>query len=202
MKPPSDIGLKEVLVSDYAGAAKRSGLPVDMGDIERQVLSDLDMVEQYNAEQALKPAHVPVKKERDIRTDELEAELADKNMRAYVRDIPDDEEGDPILDAAPKSERMIRAFGRVKQFMRPRGDVGAVARRGGALRDCVVECTDPELSLEFLELWTWYGPLRRMPSKKNTFFYLNEYDAAAKFIRGLEDICDRSTGKFGPWWVK
>lgn len=202
MKPPSDIGLKQVMVSDYAGASQRAGTSPDMAAIERQVLADLDMVEQYNAEQATKPKREPVKLERDIHTNELDAELADKNMRAYVRDIPADEAGDPILDAAPKSERMIRAFGRVKQFMRPRGDIAAVAKRGGSLRDSVIECTDPELSLEFLELWTWYGPLRRMPSPKNTFFYLNEYDAAAKFIRGLEDICDRSTGKFGPWWVK
>lgn len=202
MKPPSNIELKNVMVSDYARGVKNSGGTPDMAAVERQVLADLAMVDQYNSEEAAKPKRAPVVKERDIRTSELETELADKNLRAYVRDIPEEETGDMILDATPKSEKAIRMFGRVKQFMRPRGDIGAVARGGGALRDCVVECTDPDLSLEFLELWTWYGPLRRLPNPKNKFFLMNDLDAAAAFIRGLEDICDRSTGKFGPWWVK
>jgi hypothetical protein len=202
VKPPSDIELKQVIAGDYARNAQRAGATPDMGAIERQVLADLAMVDQYEAEQAAKPKPVRVAKERDIRTDELDTELAKTGMRAYVKDDPQERQGDMILDATPKSERAIRMFGRVKQILRPRGDIGAVARKGGDLRDCTIECTDPALSLEFLELWTWYGPLRALPSPKNKFFYMTDTDAAAAFIRGLEDICDRSTGKFGPWWVK
>lgn len=203
MNAPSNIDLKHTLVGDYARNQKRVGLEPDMGAIESQVLADLAMVDQYESEQASKPAPVRVAKERDIHTNELDAELEKNNMRAYVKDVADDEQpGDMILDATPKSEKAIRMFGRVKQILRPRGDIAAEARKGKDLRDCTSECTDPVLALEFLELWTWYGPLRRLPSPKNKFFMMTNTDAAMAFVRGLEDICDRSTGRFGPWWVK
>lgn len=203
MEAPSDIGLKNILVGDYSRNAKRAGVTPDMGEIENQVLADLAMVDQYEAEQASKPKPAPVKKERDIHTNELDAELEKNNMRAYVREVPEDEDGgDIILDATPKSEKAIRMFGRIKQILRPRGDIAAEARKGRSLRDCTSECTDPVLAQDFLELWTWYGPLRRLPSPKNEFFMMSNTDAAMKFVATLERICDRSTGKFGPWWVK
>lgn len=202
MKPPSDIGLKQVLVQDYKRNAERVGMTPDMASIESQVLADLAMVDQYEADQASKPAPAPVAKERDIRTNELDKECAEKNLRAYVKDNPTDKPGDAICDATPKSERAVRMFGRIKQIMRPRGDIAAMASRGNTLAECTRECTDPELSLEFLELWTWYMPLRGLASPKNKFYWLSDGDAARRFIRGLEDICDKSTGKFGPWWVK
>lgn len=203
MKPPSDIGLRQVLVQDYKRNAERAGATPDMGSIERQVLADLAMVDQYEAEQASKPAPVAAPpKPRDIRTDELDKECADKNLRAYVKDNPTDKPGDMICDAVPKSERAVRMFGRIKQIMRPRGDIAAMARKGNTIAECTIECTDPALSLEFLELWTWYMPLRGLPSPKNRFYWLSDGDAAKAFIRGLEDICDKSVGKFGPWWVK
>lgn len=202
MKPPSDIELREAVVQDYKRNAERAGNAPNMDAIESQVLKDLAMVDMYEAEQASKPAHVPVKKERDIRTDELDKECKEKNLRAYVKDSPSDDRGDMICDAVPKSERAVRMFGRIKQILRPRGDIGAMARRGNTIAESTIECTDPKLSLEFLELWTWYMPLRALPSPKNKFYWMSDGDAAKAFIRGLEDICDRSTARFGPWWVK
>lgn len=202
MKPPSDIELRQAVVQDYKRNAERAGQTPDMNAIEAQVLKDLAMVDMYDAEQASKPARVPVKKERDIRTDELTAEIEANNLKVYVKDDPTDKPGDMICDATPKSERAVRMFGRIKQILRPRGDIGAMARRGNTIAESTIECTDPELALEFLELWTWYMPLRMLASSKNKFYWLNDGDAAKLFIRGLEDICDRSTGRFGPWWVK
>ena len=202
MKPPSDIQLREVIAQDYKRNAERVGQTPDMGAIEAQVLADLAMVDQYESEQASKPARVPVKKERDIRTDELDAEIEKHKLKVSVTDDPEDRPGDMICDAVPKSERAVRMFGRIKQILRPRGDIAAMARSGNDLRDCTRECTDPELAIEFLELWTWYMPLRALASSKNKFYWLSDGDAARLFVRGLEDICDKSTGRFGPWWVK
>lgn len=202
MKPPSNIELKDQLVGDYARNAKRIGMAPDMSQIERQVLDDLNMVDAYEAEQAAKPKVAPVAKKRDIRTDELEAELQKHKLKATVNETPKGRGQDIICDAVPKSEKAIRMFGRIKQILRPRGDIGAMARRGNTIGECTIECTDPKLALEFLELWTWYIPLRSLASPKNRFYWLGDHQAARLFISELEKICDRSTGRFGPWWVK
>lgn len=202
MKPPTNIELRQQVVQDYKRNAERVGQTPDMEAIESLVLKDLAMVDMYEAEQASLPVRKPVKKERDIRTDELDKELAEKNLRAYVKDDPTDDGGDMICDATPKSEKAIRMFGRIKQILRPRGDIAAMARRGNTIAESTIECTDPKLALEFLELWTWYMPLRSLPSPKNRFYWLSDWDAARSFMSELERICDKSTGKFGPWWVK
>lgn len=204
MKPLGDIELKQALVGDYSRNAQRMGVSPDMGAIETQVLKDLNMVDAYESEQAAvpMPAKPDATRQRDIKTDELDAELSKHGMRAYCKDTPTERKPDMICDATPKSEKAVRMFGRIKQILRPRGNIAAVAQRGGSLRDSTVECTDPELAKEFLELWVWYIPLRALWSPKNQYYWLSDYDAARVFLRGLEDICNRSTGRFGAWWVK
>ena len=202
MKPLNDRELKDATVRDYTRNARRMGLQPDLESIEALVVHDLTLVDRYEADQASKPKKKPAKKERDIRTDELQEQLDEHGMRAYVNENPKDRPGDAIADATPKSEKAIAMFARIKEILRPRGSIAAAANQGKTLEESLIECQAPVLAREFLELWTWYVPLRALWSPKNPFYWLSDGDAAKKFIRGLEDICDRSTGQFGHWWVK
>ena len=201
MAIPSDIELKHQLVGDYKRNAERVGAAPDLGDLEAQVLADLAMVDQYEAEQASRPTPKPKeKKPRDIRTNELEQELAEHNMRAYVDENPQDRVGDIIVDRTPKSEKAIAMFSRIKLILTPRGSIAQAAANGKDMHDALIECNCPALAREFLELWSWYVPLRGLKSLKNPFYLMHDGDAARKFIRGLEDICDRSNGWAGVNW--
>lgn len=201
MKPPSDLELKHALVGDYKRNAERAGVTPDIGALESQVLADLAMVDQYDAEQASKPDPKPKeRKPRDIRTNELEQELAEHNMRAYVDENPRERAKDIMADTRPKSPRAIAMFARIKQILTPRGSIAKAAASGKDMHDALVECNCPALAREFLELWSWYVPLRGLKSLKNPFYMMSDGDAARKFLRGLEDICDRSNGWAGTNW--
>lgn len=194
--------LREAQIRDYKRGAERMGMEADMLAIEAQVVADLELVDRYEAEQKAAPPKKPKERKRDIRTDELDKYLAKHDMRAYVADGPVERTKDIIADATPKSDKAIAMFQRIKQILRPRGSIAAQAQKGRTMAESLIECSDPKLANEFLELWTWYGPLRGLYSPKNEFYWLSDGDAARKFVRGLEDICDRSTGKFGPWYTK
>ena len=80
---------------------------------------------------------------------------------------------------------------------------GAKASTFGRATDSA-EC--PALAKEYLELYAYYMT-RRAPAPlykidHNPFRHLSDKDAARMFERRVEDICDRSTGRLGPWWVK
>ncbi len=60
----------------------------------------------------------------------------------------------------------------------------------------------PGLAREFVNLVVWYKFARHRRSKWNPFLGLSDGDAAKKFSALIFDICDRSTGRMGHWWVK
>lgn len=71
------------------------------------------------------------------------------------------------------------------------------------------EC--PKLAKQYLETYAYYMTRTRPPplhpdgrprTDHNPFRGLSDYDAMRKFVRAVEDICDRSTGKLGPWYTK
>jgi len=64
----------------------------------------------------------------------------------------------------------------------------------------------PDLAKQYAETWIFYmtrtkpGPPNKVDH--NPFRNLTDTDAMRKFIRLVEDICDRSTGKLGAWCTK
>ena len=64
----------------------------------------------------------------------------------------------------------------------------------------------PELVKQCIETWVYYMTRTRPAPAKgvdhNPFRHLTDLEASKKFQRLLEDIADRSTGVFGPWYVK
>jgi len=64
----------------------------------------------------------------------------------------------------------------------------------------------PELARQYAETWIYYmtrgkpAPVGKVDH--NPFRNLSDTDAMRKFVRFVEDICDRSTGKLGSWCTK
>lgn len=64
----------------------------------------------------------------------------------------------------------------------------------------------PKLAKEYLELYAYYmtraRPAPLFGIDHNPFRHLSDKDAARMFERRVEGICDKSTGKLGPWYTK
>ena len=78
------------------------------------------------------------------------------------------------------------------------------AQFGGARRieDALKDAAMPELAREYTNLFAQYHLFRHRRSRWNPFFGLSDFDAARMFEARMYSICDRSTGRFGNWWVK
>ncbi len=64
----------------------------------------------------------------------------------------------------------------------------------------------PRLAKRYAEIWLYYmtrtRPAPMIGTDHNPFRGLSDYDAMRMFVRRVEDICDKSTGKLGAWYVK
>lgn len=63
-----------------------------------------------------------------------------------------------------------------------------------------------ELAKSYETLWACFQT-RNLPAaargfERNQFDGLTDKEAARAFMRGVEDICDRSTGVLGSWYTK
>jgi hypothetical protein len=96
------------------------------------------------------------------------------------------------------SERWGFAVMRIKRVLQGAKANNIKAATGNA------EC--PKLALEFADLYTYYLTRAKAPPTKgkdhNPFRHLSDVDAFRVFVRKVEDICDRSTGKLGAWYLK
>lgn len=64
-----------------------------------------------------------------------------------------------------------------------------------------------QLAKEYVELYAFYLMRSKPPPPNgkvdhNPFRHMSDYDAFRCFVRKVEDVCDRSIQKLGPWWVK
>lgn len=97
------------------------------------------------------------------------------------------------------SERWSCAVGRFRRIIEGLGKSSSVT---GAIDGAEY----PHLAREAIELWHFYFADRFKPPPltgidRNPFRGLSDKDAAGKFMRLVEDVCDRSTGKMGSWYA-
>ena len=89
--------------------------------------------------------------------------------------------------------------------MRIRRILEGVAR-SSSITDAVGGAEYKKLAREYGETYAYYltrdrpAPARRVDH--NPFRGLSDHDAFRMFVRKVEDICDRSTGKLGSWYTK
>lgn len=106
-----------------------------------------------------------------------------------------------VLHANPYkvSPRWPYAVMRIKRILEGAAKVSSIE---GAVRGA----EHAKLAQEYVEAWTYYMTRSKPPPLKgadhNPFRFMSDVDAAKKFMRLVEDICDRSTGRLGAWYVR
>lgn len=209
---------RERLVRSYQDSYRRLGADPAPEDLEKLVISDLELVdaaERAGEIQHSAPSSTP--------EDELIREGRDrvvpgrKTAREIVADDKlelryDAENGRPIqtsvFDGDPSDAEWRLARGRIRRIAE-----GATSKRVGTDPDGrPMYATDwstaghPQLAKEMNEVTAFYLLRHQIPivgkTSHNPFLGLSEVDAARMLRRKTIDICNRSTGKLGPWYVK
>lgn len=193
----SSADLKDQMLADYHRSAKARGLDVPSADMETIVKADLELVDKYHKAVADAPPKAPTAP--DPGRENAAVKFAEKRgMQFFKNDIPDDTSfSDVILGAragqyGPKFDAMMQRVLRIVQVVNPiaKGNISAA-----------IDATEDrklarELMMMILQYRQWHIGKKRNP------YYMPAKDRGRKFLRDLEDVCDRSVPKFGPWWVK
>lgn len=196
LKDPRE--MKAAIVEQYHANSRRMGLEVSGADLERIAAADLQAVERYEAGRKVAPAAKPAAPDPNRRN--KAAEFAASKGAKFTRSnqVSDSAFGDLIMNAKPKtmSPRFDAMMARAFRIMRPNENV---AERGVA---AMAKASDTpamakEMLAEFMNYKLWH-----MAPGKNPYFVQSAKDRAKIFIRRVEDICDRSTAFYGPWWTR
>lgn len=189
--------LKAATVADYHAGARARGLDVPSHEMEQIVKNDLEMVDRYNQMIADMPKRPAV--ERDPNRENAAVKYAEKRgMQFFKEDVPADTGfQDMILGAragqyGPKFDAMMQRILRIIQV------VGTMAKgnAGAAIDATENRQLARETMIKIMQYRQWTVGKKRNP------YYMPAKDRGRKFLRDLEDICDRSTAAYGPWWVK
>jgi hypothetical protein len=203
VKPTTPQDLRATLVKSYLTSYQRAGIKKTEAEVEREVVSDMQIVDAARARGEISggPTFAP--------------------GQAVVADPP---ERDPVLVQYAESNKLtIGRRGRTLRFRSLHTNPMTISARWGAavariariLEGCAkstslvaaVEGAElGQLATEYFEVYSNY-PRRHQPpppsgNDRNPFRGLSDKDASRKFMRLVEDICDRSTGKLGSWYVK
>lgn len=188
---------RATLEQSYADSYQRAGIDVSREQVARQVLSDLELVDAVDRAGELRHNAGPV--ELDAR--DKPQEIVDAERETKTRLLDDGDRGEVVrtklLDASAlfSGERWALAGGRIARI------IEGVSPNISNVRQACESAAVPHLARDYLETW-WFFMNRFRPSPFNPFCGMSEVDACRLLVRKVEDICDRSTGKLGPWYVK
>jgi len=186
------VELKEATVRDYSRAARRHGQTPDMAALERLAIADLTTVDAFKREQRAAPTKERrAPRKRDAGT--LEKAQQETGVKVVAPSSARQRPEVLYANAVKRFPRWPYAMGRMKRILEGAG-------QGKTLEDGLANAAMPALAREYFLLWGHFLT-RNQRSKHNPFLGLSEKDASRAFMRGVEDICDRSTGVLGPWWV-
>jgi hypothetical protein len=201
LTPVTGTALRDATIRDYKRQAERMGIVADMAAIERQAIADCNLFDAVlrlsGPSSPAKPDPAKVAAKADA-LDELAAREGVDVIREQNRVI---KERISKLTAVPKPDsKWAHALGR-------RARILSGATPSTDRRKLVSTCEIPALAWEFLRLHAWavtrirIGNPPRLTGEANPFDHLSLRDFVAKFEAMTYDICDRSTGRLGPWWV-
>jgi len=193
--------VRQRMIRSYTAGYRRAGIAMTSREIEQQVVSDCEIVDAARARGEISNgpqpgAAAPAKQ----RVDHVAKAAAETGMRTN----PD---GQIVRfkvlheDPTKVSERWGYAAGRIKRILE------GVRKDTSSLVVAVEDAELGKLATEFANLWAYFktfmGPPPRTGPDPNPFRGLSTRDAARKFQRLVEDICDRSTGipGLGPWFT-
>lgn len=181
---------KRVLVDSYAQSYRRAGIPMTAEAIERQVISDCELVDAAERNGELcgggTPDPTPTRQRPDV--------IAEAEQKLGVRRTRPPRPWRPaLLYDRRGDERWLYARGRIARILEQ-----------GATNAGVVDGRLGVLQRELLTLHCCFltRSIERYGSVPNPFYGLSDKDCLRLFRRKVEDICDRSTGVLGHWYVK
>ncbi len=187
--------LKAIAMAEYRTKLARAGRVVSEAALERFVVQELNLVDAFGRLSRPAPP-TPKQKGRRTRRQSVKDRAAEKGLRLL--------DGPRSFDLHPAT-RMARAIDAKVQAATAR--IARILENDGSTKvadvDKAIAATAvPKLAREFIELWFHYQ-LRHRASRFNPFAGLNAADASRKFLRGVFDICDKSTGIpwLGHWWT-
>jgi len=100
-------------------------------------------------------------------------------------------------------KRAVAAWARIERIIAPADECSRIVM--DSTKDIREKCQfseTPKLATEFWIAYLNYKMFRYSKKYMNPFYGKNDVDCARILQRLVEDICDRSTGKMGPWWVR
>lgn len=197
--------LKDRTLRDYTRNAGVMGMPTDAADIERLVLADLQLADGFKRDEKplreAKKESAEERAERHRRTGEQIAGLTDATVIYDQRP----QEWGPRLDL-PKdiglSEKWMLAKGRMLRVME--GASLPIKHPDGTLdfKSMTATCGYPQGAYDYLSHWFSLDMRNVFETRNhNPYFGMSHRDASLKFVAETMNICDRSSGRFGPWLV-
>ena len=184
-KDPSPEWVRDTMIEDHKYRTQALGLDVSSTAIERMVQEDLRTFEAVKREQALDPK--PAKKEpkKNRKKETVEGLAAEKGWEVKSKPVS----LDPLLDrpAHKLDAKWSCAVARLKRILSPE----SLFRPSREM-----DYQGRELALSYIRMHL------RFQHRTGEFRDLNDRDCRRCYRRFVEDLCDKSVGKFGPWWVK
>ena len=188
---PDPSWVKETLVADYKAIADRNGVTPSTSDIERIVLEDLRISDAVDRE--TKPA-APVKPPEPRREPSQKVkDLAESlGWEVRKREIPTGPQRRKVghadfLGRPPKTDKH-RAISKRIALLLSHESPFRISRE----TDFVGRAIAHDVCALILNLKEYRGE----------FYGKSAKDCERIFWGRAQDLCDRSTGKHGPWWVK
>lgn len=188
---------RQLLVQSYLESYRQSGIKMTEQQVERQVIADCELVDaatragDIGGGQSKQPAN-------ENRPRKRSNAIAEAQQKTGVR----------LLNGNVELWRPSFMFKKPletgKRWGFACGRIARILHDGKDGRKYVGNCGP--YAYEYETLWACFQS-RNLPAaargfEKNPFDGLTDKDAARAFMRGVEDICDRSTGVLGSWFTK
>lgn len=188
--------IRNATIRDYTRAAERAGVRVDSQTIERAAVNDCELYDAVMRGVRTEPSQSSTQEKRRV---ERRNALADTMRETGARPVSRSTKLNiPILNGRPKlGSRWSFALGRIKRIV-------AGASQHPDPRVAFATCEIPKLAYEVFRIHAFVA-LRKFPPRSgdepNPFYGLSDADFGRVLQRKLEDICDLSCGRMGPWFV-
>jgi hypothetical protein len=201
--------LKGRMLEDYTRKAGTFGLPRESVEIEKLVLHDLELAAAFRRDEGPAPAPKapdPEAAARRRRAAEQAAATAARSRTGSEIQYTAPREWGPVLDLPPdveNSDQWSHAKGRLRRIST--GSSLPIKHPDGSydFRSMTATCEYPEGAYEFLNNWFSLDFRYVWETRKhNPFYGLTHREASLKFVRLAMNICDRSSGVLGGWWIK
>ncbi len=196
--------IRDRMAAGYLESYRRAGMSLTPAEAEALAISDCELIDAARRAGELSggpkdPAKLNPARERP---DPLLEAQRETNTRLVVSG-----EGEPeyqryrFMHRNPMliSERWGAACARINRILEG-------AARATTFEKAASGAEYPALVHAYQELWSYFLTRQMPPPSKgvdhNPFRHMSDSDAAWKFMRLVEDICDRSTGVLGSWFVK